>query len=80
MGLTLVRTFHWLRHDAMSALVDANVHPRVMQGRAGHATSKLTLERYSHVSDMADRAAAEALESLFGPAVSRTGAAAQRSS
>ena len=58
-------TFHALRHVAMSALVDENVHPRVMQGRAGHATSKLTMELYAHVSDTADRDAAMALESRF---------------
>lgn len=66
-GLDPTRTFHWLRHDALSALVDVNVHPRVMQGRAGHATAKLTLERYSHVSDAADRGAADALEARFAP-------------
>jgi hypothetical protein len=43
-------------------MVELGVHPRVMQGRAGHATSKLTLELYAHVPESADRQAAEALD------------------
>ncbi|GAC1545915.1 MAG: site-specific integrase [Acidimicrobiales bacterium] len=65
-------TFHALRHVAMTALVDENVHPRVMQGRAGHATSKLTMELYAHVSQDADRDAATALENRFRPVLSDT--------
>lgn len=53
----------------MSILVDENVHPRVMQSRAGHATSKLTLELYAHVTEGADRDAADALENRFRPAL-----------
>jgi integrase len=63
-------TFHALRHVAMSALVDENVHPRVMQGRAGHASSRLTMELYAHVSEGADQDAALALENRFRPALS----------
>jgi hypothetical protein len=33
-----------------------------MQGRAGHATSKLTMELYAHVTESADRQAAESLD------------------
>lgn len=45
--------------------LDENAHPRVMQGRAGHASSKLTMELYAHVTDEADRDAADALENRF---------------
>ncbi|MGI8684018.1 MAG: tyrosine-type recombinase/integrase [Acidimicrobiales bacterium] len=73
-GLDASLTFHGLRHVAMSTLVEANVHPRVMQGRAGHSSSKLTMELYAHVSDDADRRAAEALEDRFRETLSsRTG-------
>ena len=68
-GLDPSITFHGLRHVAMSILVDENVHPRVMQSRAGHASSKLTLELYAHVTEGADRDAADALENRFGPAL-----------
>lgn len=64
-GLDPSLTFHGLRHVAMSTLVEENVHPRVMQRRAGHAPSKLTMELYAHVTDDADRRAAEALEERF---------------
>jgi integrase len=64
-GLDPNMTFHGLRHVAMSTLVDANVHPRVMQSRAGHASSRLTMELYSHVTTGTDRDAADALEELF---------------
>jgi len=43
-------TFHGLRHVVMSTLVDENVHPRVIQSRAGHASSRLTMELYAHVT------------------------------
>jgi integrase len=59
-------TFHGLRHAAVSALVDEGVHPRVMAARAGHDTARLTLELYAHVSDSADREAANALQGRFG--------------
>ena len=62
-------TFHALRHAAVTALVDEGVHPRVMQARAGHDTARLTMERYAHVTDGADREAAAALEARFAPAM-----------
>jgi integrase len=61
-GLDKSLTFHGLRHAAITSLVELGVHPRVMQGRAGHATSKLTMELYAHVPESADRQAAEALD------------------
>lgn len=64
-GIDPSLTFHELRHVAMTTLVDENVHPRVMQRRAGHASSKLTMELYAHVTADADRGAADALESRF---------------
>jgi integrase len=68
-GLDPSLTFHGLRHVAMSTLVDENVHPRVMQSRAGHASSKLTMELYAHVTDSADRDAADALDARFHAAL-----------
>lgn len=60
-------TFHGLRHAAITTMVELGVHPRVMQGRAGHATAKLTMELYAHVPEEADRQTAEALERLYRP-------------
>lgn len=68
-GLDPTLTFHSLRHIAMTSLVDEKVHPRVMQSRAGHASSRLTMELYAHVTDSADQDAADALEHRFRPTV-----------
>ena len=73
-GLDPSLTFHGLQHVAISTLVDENVHPRVMQSRAGHASSKLTMELYAHVTDDADQDAAAALENRYRPSLPvRTG-------
>ena len=60
-------TFHGLRHAAITTMVELGVHPRVMQGRAGHATAKLTMELYAHVPEEADRQTAAALDRLYRP-------------
>ena len=65
-------TFHGLRHAAASFMVGSGEHPRVIQHRLGHATARLSLELYAHVSEDADRTAAAHLEDLFtqpGPGV-----------
>ena len=56
-GLDPLLTFHGLRHAAITTMVELGVYPRVMQGRAGHATSQLTMELYAHVTESADRQA-----------------------
>lgn len=48
-------------------MVGGGEHPRVIQHRLGHATTRLSLELYAHVSEAADRAAAAHLEALFSP-------------
>ncbi len=67
-GLDPSLTFHGLRHAAITSMVELGVHPRVMQGRAGHATAKLTMELYAHVPEQADRQTAEALDRFYRPA------------
>jgi integrase len=69
-GLPASLTFHGLRHAAITALAEEEVYPRTMQQRAGHASARLTLERYTRVTDAADRGAAEALERRFREAIS----------
>ena len=48
--------------DFVDKRVELGVHPRVMQGRAGHATARMTMELYAHVPEEADRRTAEALD------------------
>lgn len=55
-------TFHGLRHVAASLMVEAGVHPRVIQQRLGHATARLSMELYAHVPEAADRDVAQKLE------------------
>jgi integrase len=58
-------TFHGLRHVAASLMVSTGEHPRVVQHRLGHSTSRLSMELYAHVSEDADRTAAAHLGALF---------------
>jgi integrase len=55
-------TFHGLRHVAASLMVEAGVHPRVIQQRLGHATARLSMELYAHVPEAADVDVARALD------------------
>lgn len=64
-GLPSLR-FHDLRHIQTTMLARAGVHPAVMQERLGHATSKTTLEVYSHVNASDQVTAAGAVEGMLG--------------
>ena len=41
--------FHALRHQFISNLARAGVHPKAAQALARHSTITLTLDRYTHV-------------------------------
>lgn len=58
-------TFHGLRHSYLSTLALKGVHPKVMQELAGHASSEITLDIYTHVNIDAKHAAADAVCYLF---------------
>ena len=53
---------HDHRHGAASLLVGAGVHPRIAQELLRHASSKTTMEIYSHVSAAQQREAVEVLQ------------------
>lgn len=63
LGLPVIRV-HDLRHISLSLLAMAGVPLKVAQARAGHSTSRMTLDVYQHVLGEGDRAAAEALERM----------------
>ena len=42
--------FHALRHQFISSLAAAGVHPKVAQQLARHSTITLTMDRYTHVA------------------------------
>lgn len=52
---------HDLRHTHATLLLQAGVHPRVVQERLGHRSITVTLEIYSHVLPSSQRTPAEAL-------------------
>ena len=54
-----------LRHTHATLLLGANVHPKVVSERLGHATVGITLDTYSHV-----------LPTSFTPVASASGLAA----
>jgi integrase len=64
-GLDETLTFHGLRHLAARLMVEAGEHPRVIQQRLGHATSRLSMELYAHVPEAADRNVATHLDPQF---------------
>lgn len=57
---------HELRHSYLSLLAERGVHPKVMQELAGHANFQTTMKIYTHVNLDSKRAAALAVESVFG--------------
>lgn len=65
-GLPRMR-LHDLRHGAASLLVGAGVHPRIAQELLRHASSKTTMEIYSHVSAGQQRDAVDVLQRAIAP-------------
>lgn len=58
-GVKRIR-LHDLRHTHATLLLQANVHPKIVQERLGHSSIVVTLDRYSHViPNMQDEAAAK---------------------
>lgn len=61
--------FHDLRHSHASALLAANVHPKIVQERLGHSTIAITMDLYSHVTETLQEDAASRLDAAFRPAI-----------
>jgi integrase len=65
-GLRRIR-LHDLRHTAATLALEAGIHPKIVSERLGHSTVQLTLDRYSHVVDEMQEAAADLLgRVIFG--------------
>jgi integrase len=54
-------TLHDLRHTAATVALLAGVHPKVVSERHGHASTQIKLDRYSHVIESMQTAAADAI-------------------
>ncbi len=64
-GLPHIR-FHDLRHTSASLLLAADVHPKIVQERLGHADPRLTLALYSHLLPGLEEGAADRMEWAVG--------------
>ena len=65
--------FHDLRHSHVAALIAQGEHPKVIQTRLGHSSIKVTQDRYGHLLEGLDEAAAACLDDAGGalPELSR---------
>jgi integrase len=63
-GLPPIR-LHDLRHTHASLLLQAGVHPKVVQERLGHSGIRVTLDTYSHVMGGLQEAAAQRFDDLL---------------
>lgn len=54
--------FHDLRHFYASALIAANLNPKVIQARLGHATVSETMDTYGHLFADADELGSQAVD------------------
>ena len=61
----LPRCFHSLRHSHASMLLRAGVDVLTVSRRLGHATAAMTLDKYGHLIEGADAAAAKAIEGVL---------------
>lgn len=57
---------HDLRHAYATALLRADVHPKIVSEALGHSSTAFTMDTYSHVIPSMQRAAADAIEQVFG--------------
>lgn len=58
-------SFHELRHTYLTLLAINGVHPKVMQELAGHYSSQITMDIYTHVNMDAKREAVQAVSQVF---------------
>jgi integrase len=60
---------HDLRHSHVALLIAQGAHPKVIEIRLGHASISITLDRYGHLFDGLNEAAADALDDAYGDSV-----------
>jgi len=61
--------FHDLRHFYASALIAANLNPKVIQARLGHATVSETMDTYGHLFQDADELGIGAVDEALASAL-----------
>jgi integrase len=68
-GLPEGTRYHALRHFYASALIAANLNPKVIQARLGHATIAETMDTYGHLFPDSEDLGRGAVESALGSAL-----------
>ena len=63
-GVPRIR-FHDLRHTCATLLMEAGVHVRTVQERLGHASAKITMDIYGHVTDSMQQTAAQEMDHIL---------------
>jgi integrase len=58
--------FHDLRHTHATLLFQADVHPKIVSERLGHATIGLTIDTYSHTLPGMQSDAMDKLDAMLG--------------
>ncbi len=71
-GLPHIR-FHDLRHTHATLLLKADVHPKIVSERLGHASINITLDTYSHILPGMQEAAAKLLDEIIDLGVANGG-------
>lgn len=56
---------HELRHTFLTIGAEKGVHPSILQKLAGHSTSRLTMDIYTHVNVGAQRQAVDVMQTAF---------------
>jgi integrase len=57
--------FHDLRHTSVAFAIAEGAHPKAIQGRMGHSSITVTLDRYGHLFPELDEAIADAFDARF---------------
>lgn len=65
-GLPTGTRFHDLRHFYASTLIAANLHPKTIQARLGHASITETLDTYGHLFPHSEEDGRGALDTVLG--------------
>jgi integrase len=65
--------FHDLRHFYASTLIAANLNPKVIQARLGHATITETMDTYGHLFPDAEDLGRGAIDTMFAVALTEQG-------
>ena len=65
--------FHDLRHFYASTLIAANLNPKVIQARLGHATITETMDTYGHLFPDAEDLGRGAIDAIFLVALTEQG-------